>query len=95
MLCGIVMILFGILTCLYGFYVYKYEFSFLPFFGNREITEEYRMFMGQTIMLVSLSAVLGGIVALFGNAMIIWAFVVMLVAYIAFFALSVFILQRK
>ena len=61
---GILMIIFGIVTTIYVFLIYRGHSSLLPMTYHGKKTKSYLNYLGKSIMIVSISPIITGIVSL-------------------------------
>ena len=91
---GILMIILGVLVFLYGLYLFLVKNAFLPRYPDDKVPDLYRLFVGKTVMFVSLSSIIGGILALI--IQVEWiAFLVMIALFALFLFLSIKLFHKN
>lgn len=65
------MLIFGVIIFLYGVCVMIDKHPLIPKYYKKTISKSYRFYIGKTLMLVSLSPILSGIVSCFGESTLV------------------------
>ena len=91
---SILMFIFGILIILVGFLVYRGHDEFLARGYYKKESKSYLKFVGKTTMLVGLSPILSGIVALFiDNVLLI--VLTLIISFVLSFIISVKLFRKS
>ena len=91
---GILMIILGVFVFLYGLYIFLVKNAFLPRYPGDKVPDHYRVFVGKTVMLVSLSFIIGGVLAVIFQ--IEWiALLILILLFCILLFLSIQIFNKK
>ena len=93
----ILMMIFGICIFLYGVDIYVSKKPFIPRYYKKTITKSYRHYVGKTVMFVSLSPILGGLVSCLGDSVwvVLFMMIVMIGSFVLFLYIAIHYFQEK